>query len=339
METELRETADAGAVKLAAAGKRLANWFQREDDILRRAIRIGEEHLAANPDDTETAASVATLREQRRELHRGWENSSLRRAVGERGGQSAAGGAETRSIATRGFSLPAERRAAGTSTVTTAVRLTGHAAVFNKWTTIGDFFRERVAPGAFTEVIKTADTRCLFNHDDSHIYGRTTANTLELSEDRIGLAFVCHLLPFDSASYGLARRIDRRDISGCSFSFRVGKETWRLAPNKGDLDECTILEISQLWDVGPVTYPAYPQTDVAAVFETVPGRSVSDAEPGGESYEEYSERFEREEYESWLDAQRTERLSALEKRLRRSMDPDHRRINAVLARLGRPVTP
>jgi phage head maturation protease len=72
-----------------------------------------------------------------------------------------------------------------------AGQLVGHAAVFNQWTTIsewyGDGWDESVAPGAFRKTIKEADIRALWNHDPNIILGRNKAGTLKLSEDETGL--------------------------------------------------------------------------------------------------------------------------------------------------------
>jgi phage head maturation protease len=53
--------------------------------------------------------------------------------------------------------------------------------------------------------------------------------------------------------------IERGDVSGMSFGFRVTKQEW---DESGDILKRKILEV-ELFDVSPVTYPAYPQTDVA----------------------------------------------------------------------------
>ncbi len=270
---------------VSEAARSLSRWFERETDILERAIRIGREHLAGHPEDSVTRASVATLEQERRDLFAGWENSSVRRAVesrAEKKERPAAGRTEQRvAAAPESRQMPAEFRAdTGTAATLTAKQLVGHAAVFNRWADIG-YFREKIAPGAFGEVLKTSDVRFLFNHDPNFIYGRSTANTLELREDSVGLAFVCYLLGFDAASYALARRIDRRDISGCSFSFTVKRDEWKLPATPGGLDERTILQFDRLFDIAAVTYPAYPQTDVTATFEKVerPGRSAEPARP------------------------------------------------------------
>lgn len=294
METRQIENAD-GARPLSAAARSLSTWFEREASILRGAIAIAREHLAVHPDDGETRTSLAELEQQRSDLYAGWERSSVRRHMEQRVAPATAASATERRV---NLATPSDahlasgpRAAAAATATTTAKQLVGYAAVFNRSADIG-YFRERIVLGAFAQAIKTSDVRFLFNHDSNFIYGRSTASTLELLEDRVGLRFTCHLLPFDATSYALARRVDRMDISGCSFSFTVRRDSWKLASKFGELDERTILGIEQLFDVGPVTYPAYSQTSVHAVFEKVPGRSVEyDSGVGNDEF--YAERDDR----------------------------------------------
>jgi HK97 family phage prohead protease len=137
--------------------------------------------------------------------------------------------------------------------------ITGHAAVFNTETDIGGYFSEQVAPGAFTRAIKEDDVRCLLNHDANLILGRNKAGTLSLEEDEIGLRFACEL-PDTQWGRDTQTSIARGDISQCSFGFQVTAEAWQKRYGKPDLR--TISEC-RLFDVSPVTYPAYDTTDVA----------------------------------------------------------------------------
>ena len=50
-------------------------------------------------------------------------------------------------------------------------------------------------------------------------------------------------------------------FTGCSFSFTVAEDEWKN--NEDGTSERTIVKIRELFDVGPVTYPAYPDTTVA----------------------------------------------------------------------------
>lgn len=136
-----------------------------------------------------------------------------------------------------------------------AKRIGGYAAMFNSETDIGGYFREKIAPGAFTKAI-AGDVRGLFNHDASLLLGRTKAGTMRLSEDDKGLAYEIDL-PDTQAARDVAASLDRGDIDGSSFSFIATREEW---DETQDPPLRTILE-AELYDVGPVTFPAYGDTE------------------------------------------------------------------------------
>lgn len=139
-----------------------------------------------------------------------------------------------------------------------APSLRGHAAVFNRDSVEMCGFTERVAPGAFTATLAADDIRALFNHDPNYVLGRNTAKTLRMAEDVDGLAFDVDL-PDTSYARDLAVSINRGDITGCSFGFITKAQRWEEFEDGKTIR--TLLEC-QLFDVGPVTYPAYPDTDV-----------------------------------------------------------------------------
>jgi hypothetical protein len=136
----------------------------------------------------------------------------------------------------------------------------GHAAVFNQWSeTLGGFFpyKERVLPGAFKDSIEKDDIRALFNHNPDYVLGRNKSGTLELKEDEKGLKVTIHP-PDTQWARDLLVSIDRGDITQMSFGFIVESDRWGLEDGM-DVRE---LQKVKLFDVSPVTYPAYPQTDV-----------------------------------------------------------------------------
>ena len=137
--------------------------------------------------------------------------------------------------------------------------IVGHAAIFNEYADIG-WFQERIMPGAFKSSIKKDDVRALFNHDPNYVLGRNKAGTLTLSEDEKGLAI--KIIPPDTQfARDLMILIERGDISQMSFAFQVLEEAWEYGKEK-ESDKRDLIKL-KLYDVSPVTYPAYPQTDVA----------------------------------------------------------------------------
>lgn len=136
-------------------------------------------------------------------------------------------------------------------------KLVGHAAIFNTLSVNLGFYREKIAPGAFTKTIKEADIRALWNHDPNYVLGRTKSGTLKLAEDDKGLAI--EIIPPDTQwARDLMETIRRGDVDQMSFGFRAIKEDW-----EGDINELVrVLKEVELLDVSPVTFPAYPATDI-----------------------------------------------------------------------------
>jgi len=137
-------------------------------------------------------------------------------------------------------------------------KLTGYAAMFEKLSEPIFGFREKIAAGAFANSLKKDDIRALFNHDANYVLGRNKAKTLVLKEDGEGLRI--EIDPPDTQwARDLQESIRRGDVSQMSFGFVVKKDEWEHIKNKESIR--TLREV-QLWDVSPVTFPAYPETSV-----------------------------------------------------------------------------
>ncbi len=136
-------------------------------------------------------------------------------------------------------------------------KIVGYAAVFDKFSEDMWGFREKVAKGAFAESIKrNDDVRMLFNHDPNFVIARTTNGTLLLKEDSKGLYF--EGTPADTQwEKDLITKIKRGDISQNSFGFMIDEEQWDKK------EKIRTLTRVSLFDVSPVTWPAYPDTQIA----------------------------------------------------------------------------
>jgi Escherichia/Staphylococcus phage prohead protease len=146
-------------------------------------------------------------------------------------------------------------------------RLSGHAALFNSLSEDLGGFKEQIAPGAFAGVLKD-DVRALWNHDPNFVLGRTKSGTMRMREDKTGLAVEIDL-PNTHMADDLLELIDRGDVSQMSFAFTVAPDgdTWSKDADGGQVR--TILKLGHLYDASPVTYPAYPATDVSVALRSL----------------------------------------------------------------------
>jgi HK97 family phage prohead protease len=136
-------------------------------------------------------------------------------------------------------------------------KITGYAV---KWDQLSDpiwgYFQERFRKGAFTNHLKTnPDIVGDWQHDMSEIMGRTSAGTLVVEEDDIGLKY-----EIDPPSWAEnhVESIERGDVTGSSFIFRAIKTEWD--ESNPDMEIRTVIE-AELIEVSPVTFPAYPQSE------------------------------------------------------------------------------
>src|SRR4030042_3416256 len=147
---------------------------------------------------------------------------------------------------------------------TKTTELVGYASVFNQEAVIFGLWREKVAPGAFKRTIAQGDIRALWNHNTDLPLGRNRSNppTLKLKEDKKGLNV--EILPPDTqAGRDSVISIKRGDVSQMSIAFQIVKQEWFQPEDKKELPLRTILEM-KLFEVSPVTFPAFEQTSISA---------------------------------------------------------------------------
>ena len=103
------------------------------------------------------------------------------------------------------------------------------------------------------------DVRALKNHDINYLLGRSKSRTLRMVEDVLGLRTEIDL-PDTQTGRDTAIEIKRGDMDGMSFSFVVDVDEWDYS---GDVVQRTIIKFRDLYDVGPVAFPAYTDTSIA----------------------------------------------------------------------------
>jgi len=143
----------------------------------------------------------------------------------------------------------------------TAGRLEGYAAVFNKEATLPGF-SEIVRSGAFSKSLQEGrNVSALYHHQDNALLGTTRSGTLKLAEDAHGLKFSL-ALPDTSHGRDLAVLVERGDVAGCSFGFRVleSGDRWEERANGLWMRELIAVELREITITSD---PAYSDTTVA----------------------------------------------------------------------------
>ena len=168
----------------------------------------------------------------------------------------------------------------------------GYAAVFYDGTEETEFrlwddLVERVMPGAFDRALdENDDVRGLFNHNADNILARTSAGTMSLSVDDTGLLY--DMQPADTAiADTVIKNIRAGNIKGSSFAFEITEEGWRKEAGQ----EVREIRGVRLFDVGPVTFPAYEGTKA---FMRAEGEQINKARARGETERAEAERRKRE---------------------------------------------
>jgi HK97 family phage prohead protease len=164
----------------------------------------------------------------------------------------------------------------------------GHAAVFDRPSLDLGGFRERIAPGAFTEVLDSnPDVQLNWEHQQSLALARTRSSKykLELREDPIGLHFYATVAP---TSYAKDLRIlmESDVVNQASFEFNTpddgSGEHWGIVTDEDGEEyvERTITRVSELFAATIAGQPAFPHTDTRVV-RSLRSRAQSQIDEGG----------------------------------------------------------
>lgn len=150
-------------------------------------------------------------------------------------------------------------------------QLEGVAASYDVLSPDVQGFRERIQKGAFQKSLGEGhDVRCLFNHDPSHVLGRTKSGTLSIFDLPKGLGFRCMLDAQNTQHQNVYQMVSRGDISQMSFAFSLpydNGDEWDEAidDETGEKFVRRTLKNVKLHDVSPVTYPYYSTEGATSV--------------------------------------------------------------------------
>ena len=136
----------------------------------------------------------------------------------------------------------------------------GYFAVFGSDYELWPGATESVAPTAFEGALED-DIRCLIDHETRLVLGRNRSGTLTLRADEHGLWGRVEINEADGDAMNLYARVQRGDVSQCSFGFDILDEETEYRED-GSV-HWTIKRV-KLYEVSIVTFPAYRDTSVQA---------------------------------------------------------------------------
>ena len=141
-----------------------------------------------------------------------------------------------------------------------APTIEGYFATFDGTYQLWQGATESVDPHAFDGTLDD-DIRCLIDHDTRLVLGRNKAGTLRLKVDDHGLWFSVDINPDDTDAMNLYARVQRGDVSGCSFGFDIIEEDMQ---NNPDGSVHWTLKRVKLYEGSICTFPAYQDTSAEA---------------------------------------------------------------------------
>jgi len=157
-----------------------------------------------------------------------------------------------------------ERRSSKTSEFRAAEgekkKIEAYFAVFGDVYEVFSGMTESIDPHAFDDALND-DIRCLIDHDTAKVLGRTKAGTFSLSVDNYGLKGVVDINPDDQEALNLYARVQRGDVSQCSFGFDILDEEMEA---RGDGSIHWTIKKVKLYEGSIVTFPAYEKTEALA---------------------------------------------------------------------------
>ena len=146
-------------------------------------------------------------------------------------------------------------------------RIEGYPIVFNQETVIGGRCREMILPEAVTEEM-LRDVALMIGHDFgmiplAHSRRNNGNSTMQLTITEAGMFIRATLdIKGNPKAAELYSAIKRGDITGMSFAFIVGEDSWEGLDTDSPLR--SVASIAKVFEVSAVTHPAYIGTSIQA---------------------------------------------------------------------------
>lgn len=143
--------------------------------------------------------------------------------------------------------------------------ISGYAVVFDKFSSVlggrSFGFKEKITRAAF-DGVDMSGVIATFNHNFDNVLARADSGTLSLTMDDFGLKYSFEA-PKTTAGNDLLENVRNGNVKGSSFMFTTSESRWTYKETEDEVDEREILKVDELYELGPVTVPAYPDTTAA----------------------------------------------------------------------------
>lgn len=144
----------------------------------------------------------------------------------------------------------------------TGETLVGYSILFDEVTRIDSWegqFDEQVDPKATDRSLRSRTPVVQFDHGRHPMIGSLPIGTLDVAEaDKRGLYTEATVLR-SWLTDPLVEAVRQRTIGGWSFRFDVIEDKWDFS---GDVPMRTLLDV-EIYELGPVVFPAYESTDIS----------------------------------------------------------------------------
>lgn len=135
----------------------------------------------------------------------------------------------------------------------------GNGIVLNQRSEKLGFFYEFIDPDSLRET-NFDDAVSLFNHDSNYVLGAFRNKTLQIDITREAVKYRDIPPPTDTIRDLVLTTIDLGYVRGSSFMFTIAKNGEEWEENSDGTYTRYVKKIERVYEMGPVTMPAYSQT-------------------------------------------------------------------------------